>query len=167
MLLLFLSLATVRLCLLTFSFVTTDTIKLWTLCCKKYNLYMTCFLYPECPRLGSGGKCYFWETGKMYFACLLYKGKESITTRMRKVRPGSFVSSCRQEGQHTKSLEKIKQAGINLWSRRQKSYAECRADMKGTKLFPFNVDLRLSILTQTRKSGSRGGVRWVECGLFF
>lgn len=57
----------------------------------------------------------------MHFVCLFYKGKESITTRTKKGRPGSFMSSYQQEGQHTESLEKIKQADPHLWSRRKKT----------------------------------------------
>lgn len=138
MLLFFLSLATLRLCLLTFSFFTTDTIKLWSLCCKKYNLYMTCSLYPECPRLGSGGKCYFWETGKSYFVCLFYTGKESITTRMRKVRPGTFTCHhANRKASIPKALRKLSKQVSICGVEGKKSYAECRADMKGTKWFPF------------------------------
>lgn len=94
---------------------------------NKSNLDMTCFLCPECPGPGSDGKCCFWESGKMYFVCLVYKGEESITTKKKKVRSGSFMSSCQQEGQHTKNLEKIKQTDFILWSTRQKiSYTELK-----------------------------------------
>lgn len=50
---------------------------------------------------------------------------------MKKGRPGSFMSSYQQEGQHTKSLRKIKQADLHLWSRRKKIMHG--ADVKGAK----------------------------------
>lgn len=127
-------------------------------------------LSPSCkPQAWVRLKCYFWESGKVYFVCLFYKGKESITTRMKKVRPGSFMSRCQQEGQHTKSLEKIKQANINLWSRRQKKpYPELIwTALKTMQWLPLDFGLSSNIIVETGKTGRGGRFFWGFCLFWF
>lgn len=130
---------------------------------NKNNLDMTCFLCPECPRPGSDGKCCFQESGKMYFVCLFYKGKESITTKKKKVRSGSFMSSCQQEGQHTENLEKITQTDFSLWSTRQKiSYTELMWKSLTMQQYLFTlIWAPIALLIQKTNGGSVAIFVWL------